>query len=59
MLKIDSKKIKIVSIQRILHEIDLIDEEFKDYNISWARTKELSNYRNELLNEIKRRKSIV
>lgn len=56
-MKADKEKLKNATKFDLIKEINLIDEELSNatYSISWARTKELLEYKDELKAELKRR----
>ena len=56
-MKADKEKLKNATKFDLIEEIDLIDEELSNamYSTSWARTKELLEYKDELKAELKRR----
>ena len=56
-MKADKEKLKNATKFDLVEEIDLIDKELSNamYPTSWARTKELLEYKDELKAELKRR----
>lgn len=54
-MKVDKEKLKKASTLDILQDLETIEKEFYDIAISWARTKELLEYKNELLKELNTR----
>lgn len=56
-MKVDKDKLRNATEFDLMEEIDLIDEELSNtmHPTSWARTKELLEYKDELKAELKRR----
>ena len=56
-MKADKEKLKNATKFDLIKEINLIDEELSNamYSTSWARIKELLEYKDELKAELKRR----
>lgn len=54
-MKVDKEKLKKASTLDILQDLKTVEKEFSDITISWARTKELLEYKNELLKELNTR----